>query len=188
MSLYRAAKRSGRLFVFDLYGAAIAAATGRPNTIPQASCDGCRVFVPLNQRIKIKRSGEFQRIDNVKEDRIYVDDLAKRSAELVLTFRESMTSELDIADCLDGAAAVWSMWPGYLEEPSGVKLREWFSAHSIPLHLIHSSGHADVKDLQRFARAVDARQVVPVHTLAFARYAEHFANTHLHADGEWWSP
>lgn len=188
VSLYRAANRSGRLFVFDLYGAAIAAATGRPDAIPQASWDGCRVFVPLSQRIKIKRTGEFQRIDRVREDRIYVDDLANRSNELVFTFRGSMTSELGIADCLDGAAAVWSMWTGYLEEPSGVKLREWFNAHSIPLHLIHSSGHAGVKDLQRFAEAVDARQVVPVHTLAHDRYAEHFANTRLHPDGEWWSP
>jgi len=60
ISLYRASRRANRLFVFDLYGATIATATGR-TTIPQPGWDGVRTFVPLGQRIRVKRARAFER-------------------------------------------------------------------------------------------------------------------------------
>lgn len=93
VSLYRAAQRSGRLFVMDLYAATVARATGR-RTIPQADWPGCRVYVPNSQRIAVKRSGESERIGWVRPHRIFTDDLADRAAELVLTFRGSMLREI----------------------------------------------------------------------------------------------
>jgi ribonuclease J len=58
VSIYRAAIRSGRDLVLDLYGAAIAAATGR-ETIPQAHWERVRVYLPNRQRAKVRptRSG-----------------------------------------------------------------------------------------------------------------------------------
>lgn len=45
VTLFRAAKRSDRLFVMTLYGASIAQATGR-DTIPKPGWKEVRVFVP----------------------------------------------------------------------------------------------------------------------------------------------
>src|SRR5438128_5606394 len=53
VTLYRATKRAKRLFVLDLYAAAITAASGR-ETIPQASWRDVRVFVPQRQRVRVK--------------------------------------------------------------------------------------------------------------------------------------
>ena len=55
MTLFRAARRSFRALVVDLYAATMARATGRA-TIPQADGDGVRVFVSRSQRIKVKNS------------------------------------------------------------------------------------------------------------------------------------
>lgn len=187
VTLFRACKRSGRTLVMDLYAATMARATGR-DTIPQGDWEGVRVFVPLSQRIKVKRSGEFERVAWLRERRLFTEDLAGRAGELVMTFRASMARELDGADCLAGAHAVWSMWSGYLDRPAGVKLRDWLTARDIPLSILHSSGHASPADLQRFAAAINAKETVPVHTRQSGRYAELFPNVRERSNGEWWTP
>ena len=74
--------------------------------------------------------------------RIFPEELAARAQELVLTFRASMMSEIERARCLNGACAVWSMWPGYLEQPGQKRLLSFFERHGIPLVTHHASGHA----------------------------------------------
>jgi ribonuclease J len=186
VTLFRAAKRTKRLLVLDLYAATIARATGR-ETIPQTDWEGVRVFIPLSQRIKVKQAREFARFSWVHGPRLFPEQLAGCASELVMTFRASMAAELDRAGCLNGAHAIWSMWEGYLDEPSGVRLRDWLAARRIPLSAMHSSGHASVADLQRFAAAVDAKELVPMHTRHSRRYADLFANVRVHLDGEWWT-
>jgi len=185
VTVYRATKQAGRLLILDLYGAAVAAATGR-DTIPQASWDGIRVLVPHGQRRRIIESKRFDEIDAVRPHRIFPEELAEIAPRSVLTMRGSMTRELERAECLRGAAAVWSMWPGYLDDPSGQRLRAWLAKHEIPLTAIHASGHASVADLQELAEAVAAERVVPIHTSVPERYAQIFSNVEVHQDGVWW--
>ena len=57
VTVYRAARRSGRATVLDLYGATVAAAT-RP-TIPQPGFSDLLVYLPRRQRGLVKHSREF---------------------------------------------------------------------------------------------------------------------------------
>jgi len=184
VTLYRAARRSGRFLVLDLYGASLVAAAGR--TIPQPGWGALKVYVPNAQRVRVKQAGAFERIDAIGGQRLFPERLGKLAPNLVMTFRGSMARELERADCLDGAAAVWSMWRGYLDQPSGQKQRRWFDSHDIPVTLLHSSGHASVVDLQRLASAMGAQQVVPIHTAAPQRFVGLFENVVQRRDGEWW--
>jgi len=185
VTIYRAAKLSGRLFVMDLYAATMARATMH-DTIPQADWESVRVYVPQAQRIKIKQAGEFDRVATVRANRIFADGLAASASDLVLTFRGSMAAELERAGCLHGATLAWSMWHGYLEQPSGARLRDWLTHNDIRLHQLHSSGHASIADLQRLAAALGGR-VVPIHTNAPERFADLFPGVDAHSDGEWWN-
>lgn len=186
VTLYRAALRSDRDLMMDLYTAGIAAATGR-STIPQAGWDRVRVFVPQSQRIRVKRAGAFERVRDVRASRIYPEGLAAVAGRTVMTFRASMTADLERAQRLAGAHAVWSMWAGYLDTDSGSRLTAWLADHDIPLTLCHASGHATVEDLQRLAAAIGATQVVPIHTDAPERFAGLFANVTRRPDGGWWA-
>jgi ribonuclease J len=186
VTVYRAAKSAGRILILDLYGAAVAAATRR-DTIPQASWEGIRVFVPNTQRRRIIESERFDEINAIRAHRTFPEQLSEIGPKALFTMRGSMTRELERAQCLNGAAAVWSMWPGYLDGGSGRLLREWFADHEVPLTTIHASGHATISDLQALAAAVGAGQVVPIHTTEPDRYAELFANVAIHEDGVWWS-
>jgi ribonuclease J len=184
VTLYRAAKRAGRLFVLDLYAAAIAAATGR-ETIPQASWDGVRVFVPQSHRVRVKETREFDRVAAVRASRIYPEQLDELASSLVITCRSSMLGDLERSRCLSGAEAIWSMWAGYLEQQSGIQLRKRLERHGIPLTIAHASGHATVADLKRLATALRPERVVPIHTATPERFVELFDCVELHADGEW---
>jgi ribonuclease J len=97
------------------------------------------------------------------------------------------TTLMTAPPALDGAHAMWSMWSGYLDEPSGTKLRAWLEDRGIGLTVVHSSGHATTADLQRFASAINAKELVPVHTRQSGRYGELFSNVRQHADGDWWN-
>ena len=85
VTVYRATLRADRDLVVDLYTADIAAATGRPS-IPVLSDDWTRVHVytPLRQRVRVKDSGEFDRVDRVRDRRLYPEQLRERAGQLVL--------------------------------------------------------------------------------------------------------
>jgi ribonuclease J len=185
VTVYRAAVRSGRQLVLDLYGASIAAATGR-DTIPQADWDSIRVYVPQAQRARVKDSGEFWRVNELGRARIYQEELAADPGRWVMSFRTSMAHELGRAGCLADASAVWLMWAGYLDGEAGVRTREVFRHAGVELELVHASGHARVEDLQRLARAIGATRVVPIHTSAPERFDSLFERVERHFDGERW--
>mgnify|MGYP001618300138 CR=1 FL=1 len=88
--------------------------------------------------------------------------------------------------CLESAHAVWSMWPGYLKQPSGDRLMAFLDRLWIGMTVHHASGHAAVSDLQRLAAALVPGRVVPIHSLAGDRFHEFVAGVEQHDDGEWW--
>lgn len=185
VTFYRAAKRAGRELVIDLYTAAVAAATLR-DTIPRAGWEGVRVYLPRSQRRRVIDAQAFERTDAVRAERIYPEELRERRGELVLTCRGSMLAELEDAACLDGAVAIWSMWAGYLERPSGRRTVADLERLDIPLRIEHASGHASVANLERFAHLLAAARVVPIHTEAAGQFGSHFTNVARYGDGEWW--
>ncbi|HTC80650.1 MAG TPA: MBL fold metallo-hydrolase RNA specificity domain-containing protein, partial [Acidimicrobiia bacterium] len=166
VTLYRAALRADRDLVVDLYTASVARATGNPN-IPRPDPDWPRVhvYLPHWQRRRIVEREAFERVDAVKAQRIYEEHLAADPGRYVLNFSRSSGGRLAEAGALQGARAVWSLWTGYLGDPSGVALRAFLDRHHIPLEVHHTSGHASMRDLQRLARAVAPRRLVPIHSL-----------------------
>ena len=109
VTMFKAAKKSRRNLVLDLYAATMTRATGNTR-IPQADWDDALVYVPLSQRIRVKTSGEFERTAAVREHRVFPSNYAGQAGSLVMTFRGSMARELERAGCLDQAHCVWSLW------------------------------------------------------------------------------
>ena len=103
-----------------------------------------------------------------------------------MIFRPYMGVDLKRADCLSGARLFYSLWDGYLNDGSQDYLLEWLTRHDIPLTKIHTSGHASVADLKRFAQALAPKRLVPIHSFEPGRYPELFDNVEPHTDGEWW--
>ncbi len=187
VTVYRAARRAGRTLLVDLYSAAVAEATGRP-TIPRPGFPGLGVWAPRRQRVQVKESGEFHRTAAVRRYRAFTEQLVAHPERYVVLGGSSAAHELLRDGALTaGGTLVWSMWSGYLAEPSGVRLRDAARLAGVPLVEHHTSGHASVKDLRRLVEAVNPAVVVPIHTDGADEFARHFPRTAPQHDGVWWS-
>ncbi len=190
VSLYRACKKTGRTLVLDLYALEVLRATENPS-IPVAGWPNLAVFVPQYQRRHVARTTRFDLLAHYKPNRIYSEGLAALAPRAVMLFRPAMLPDLDAlgAELWSGAQAIWSQWDGYLRDAagSGARLRAALAERGVDMEVIHTSGHASIVDLRRLVEAVNPRALVPVHTFAGDRFAEHFgSNVVRRADGEWW--
>lgn len=185
VTVYRACKRAGRTLVTDLYTATLAHATGR-ETIPQPGFPHYEVLVPNRQRVLVKQSSQFDRIDLIRACRVFPEELVARQREVTLLLPSSAVAELLRTGVMANGVVIWSLWPGYLREPSGERLRQMLQAAAVSLVVDHASGHAPVTDLQRLAAALRPTRLVRIHTEAADRFAEFFDNVDAHDDGEWW--
>ena len=190
VTAYRAAVRAGRDVAVDLYSADVLTATGR-STIPRLHDDWprMRAFVPLHQRVKVKDAGQFDRVAAVRERRVFGDDLAAgRGRWILLGSYQREIPHLIRSGALTGGAVVWSMWDGYLDEPSGMRLRHLLDGAGIPLNHHHTSGHASVADLKLLVEAIAPERLVPIHTEAPTMYESTFGvRTFLEGDAAWWT-
>lgn len=185
VTVFRAAKRSGRTLIIDLYAAAVLAATGNKN-IPQSDWKDVRLFVPNWQRRRIAKDKLFDLLHAHDANRIFPEGLAEAASKSVLLFRPSMSGDLERAECLEGARLIWSQWDGYLVDPRFKAFLDWRDRHSVPMTRVHTSGHASIADLKLLAGAIDARRLVPIHSFETARYGEFFSRVEPHEDGQWW--
>jgi len=112
VTVFRAAKRSGRQPILDMYTAHILAATEN-SRLPQADWPETKVFLPWSQKRRIIKDQSFEIANRYKPERIYPEQLAGVASNSVMLFRPSMRIDLGKADCLDGACLVYSMWDGY---------------------------------------------------------------------------
>ncbi len=185
VTVLRAAKRSGRVLVIDLYTAVVLEATGR-DSIPQSHWREVRVYTPHRQRVFIKDRELFDDLERHKTNRIYERHLPGLKERAVMLFRPMAMSDRGVRSVLDGAGFTYSMWQGYLKDETGQKVTKWLRDNNIPLQTIHTSGHASVADLQRFASALAPRRLVPIHSFETDRFGEFFDNVGQQEDGAWW--
>lgn len=185
VTLYRACKRTGRTLIIDLYTAAILEATGNAS-IPQSDWPGVALFTPERQRRQIVRMQAFDLLKRHASNRIYPEALPGLASQAVLLFRPLHINDLDAAGVLGQARFIYSQWPGYLQEDASQKWLNWLAGAGIEPAYVHTSGHASPADLQRFARALSPRQLVPIHSFVPEKYPDQFTNVRFREDGEWW--
>lgn len=190
VTAYRAALRSQRELAIDLYTADVLAASGR-DTIPRLGDAWPRVhaYLPLHQRVKVKESRQFSRTTEVAGRRVYEESIAAAPDCWILYGAYQRQIPRMLRDgILAGGAVVWSMWEGYLAEPSGQRLQEMLANANVPLIHHHVSGHASVTDLKRLCDALAPDWVVPIHTESPNLYSSTFGRpVRAEGDGEWWT-
>ena len=76
------------------------------------------------------------------------------------------------------------MWRGYLDGEDGKTIAAWFAAGGAGARHLHTSGHASPTDLRKFAQAVRAGCIVPIHGAAWDTHAEGFSAVRRLRDGE----
>ena len=181
VTIYKAARRAGRIFVVDHYAAFVFFLVSTQARIPKPERGaGIRVFLPKRR----KRIGKLE--ERYAASLIYPDDILAEPGRYVVPFRPSMLAG-DFRDGLPpGARCIYSYWHGYLRKPDWQQAQAAVRACGGEFLVRHTSGHLHAADIVRFVGAVNPRYVVPIHTIRPEDFQRHFCNALLLQDGQAW--
>jgi ribonuclease J len=185
VTLYRAAKRTGRTLVIDLYTADVLDRIADGTKLPRAGFPNLQVVVTAGLRTFYAVQGREEFVS-----RMVPYGVAARNvpADAVVMLRRSLIrdySRAGLAPTKDDAFN-HSVWRGYLNEAYYAEPLEWCRAGGAELAYLHTSGHASSDDLRAFAAAMSAKVVVPVHGQNWDAQGHGFDAIHRLGDGEPW--
>ena len=156
VTMYRAAKRSGRVFLEDLYMADITTAIG--GSIPNPTFNDVYAFITSGTRYEgLKKYAH----------RIGKEAIAK--TPFVMCVRTSMLRYLHgLAQKMpfDGGLLVYSFWSGYRETDDMKNFLSECEAMGLKIVTLHTSGHADYESIKKLVAAVNPTEIIPIHTEA----------------------
>jgi len=181
----RAAKKTGRIFVPDLYSAFVLHLVGNQIAVPVPGRDNdLRVYFPNSMMESAERKGISQKfIDLFEKCRIEIDEILTNPEKFLMVFRPSMLPDFTTG-LPENSSCIFSSWEGYLERPEWKSLTD--PAVKNPLHLVplHTSGHIISDDIILLVKAIAPRRLIPVHTFEPTAFQRRFGNVRLPQDGE----
>jgi len=184
VSAYRACKRAGKTFVIDIYTAWVLEQLKYvSDSTPKMEWELIKVYLSHSQHEKLKNHPEFfgdfrQRL---YQYRVQKEDLQANPAGYLFFGKMSHFRTINLYKDIKQVNVIYSQWIGYLSYSD----TEYFGAEAMAGYqndpqvnfvYAHTSGHATVADLQRFAKALKPKMLVPVHTECGEGFIETFAN------------
>lgn len=183
VSAYRACLKTDSLFVIDIYTAFILDKLKNiSKVIPQFNWKNIRVKFLLNHREALLRAGFKELLDSFGKQAINFEGINKPGKKVLMLARNNSIFPLIIKKIkqLKGSIILYSMWEGYLTPD----FKEFCRRRGLRLEVAHTSGHATLEDLRRFANAINPKVLIPIHTFAAKSYPKLFKNVRILQDGE----
>jgi ribonuclease J len=184
VTIYRAAKRTGRTLVIDLYTADVLDRISERTRLPRAGFPNLKVVVTG------KLGAYYRKIDRADfVERMATHGMAARKltrGRNVIMLRRALIADYQracVVPTVDDAFN-FSMWQGYLSEPCFTEALEWCRRGGAEIAYIHTSGHASPADLRKFAAAVRPKIVVPVHGVKWDEESHGFGEIRRLRDAE----
>lgn len=171
VSVYRACKRSGRVFVIDPYTALILHKLKKISPhIPQFDWgENIRIFfVPNSYTDKM---AEDKSLFQFKSAKITYDQMQDVRDRLVIKDSHRTRQIFSKKGHQEGTTLIYSMWEGYFPD-----VKSFWEENNVPVLHVHCSGHAYIDDLKSFARAIEPEFIIPIHTFFPEKYPELFGD------------
>lgn len=157
ITAYNVARKTGRVFLEDIYTAEVAMAGG--TNAPEPNIDeGVRVFMTGGDK-------QYEKLIKYGNAKIGKKQIAKES--FIMCVRQSMQNYLEKLNQLvsfEDGVLFYGMWKGYMEQPLMKQFIDFMQSKGVKLHILHTSGHADSETIQQLIEAVTPQYIVPVHT------------------------
>ena len=145
------AKRTNRVFLEDIYTADIMSSIG-------ISKENARVFMTGGDK-------QYEKLQRYSDIKIGKSEIAK--TPFVMCVRSSMKnylSKLNELVSFENGVLFYGMWKGYLERPETKTFIDFMKNKGVKIHILHTSGHADSKTIDRLIKDVKPKRIIPVHT------------------------
>lgn len=167
ISVYKAARKLKKTLIVDPYTCFVLEQFSHLKKVPQWNWANIRVYFTKNSlthRLKDHLSTYTVKKITLREilfhpqDFIIKDNFALRRQLL------KHTKKLRL---------IHSAWQGYLEEPDNAFIQD-SRDYRLPLIVLHTSGHADIKMLQSLVHTLHPKTLIPIHTSHAQDYAQLF--------------
>jgi len=177
VSLYRAARRTGRELVIDLYQAYLLDQLKEfSQGLPPHTGDHLRVYYPHAQRNTVVNQlgdGVLRQYHSRHINKAKIDF---NSPNYIFRLSNYFTRTFAMEFVANGMPPhlVYSMWQGYRDQqPVFDKIAELAGSD---WKYIHTSGHAYTHTLQQFVEGIRPKCLLPVHTLRGDDFSRYFQN------------
>lgn len=178
VSVFKACKRAQKYLVIDVYSAWIIEMVRKQSKkTPAIEWKEIKVFDHPGQLEKIKNKAFDEFRTRINQQRV-VNSVFNNPSDFVYFVRcpnEKLVNKFRNKGTIN---IIYSQWDGYLREEHKNKYTDYINAlkrdNDILFHSIHTSGHATVPDLIKFAKAINSNKIVPIHTAFPVKFKEEF--------------
>jgi len=192
VSAFRACKRSSKTLVIDIYTAwvleQIKLVSGN---VPSMEWELVKVYASYNQDKVLKENPEFFGVfrSRIYKYRVHKEELLANPGNYLFFGKMSHYRNINLYKKVVPVNVIYSQWLGYLSYSS----KDYFGAQEIAAYrndpqvnfiYAHTSGHATVEDLKRFAGTLKPKMLVPVHTELSAEFHNRFNDVYLLTNGK----
>ena len=178
VTVFKAAKRAKRIMLQDVYMSLVT--------------DICGQSIPNPRTFKDVYTFTSKGMDNGQYQKYFAKYGAKKIGEkriarenFVMCVRSSFKSylqKLNSIKPLAGSVLIYSMWDGYKEQQSTQDFLNFAENLGIKIVDIHTSGHADRNDLQKFLAKLNPQHIIPIHTVNADWFIENYGDEKIVTD------
>jgi ribonuclease J len=169
-SLYSACRRSGRILVLDPYTVHLLdVLRKRAPSIPQFDFKDIRVFFTSDSNTR--RLADDKILYKYKDSKISYDEIEEKKDSLVVKPSYGIRKAFAKKGYIEGSTLIYSMWGGYYENE-----KPFWDEYDISPMNVHTSGHAGVTQLKKFASALNPTTIIPVHTMSPDKFPDYFGD------------
>jgi ribonuclease J len=185
VTLFRAAKRTGRIFIIDFYTAEILERLKQSARLPQASWSQIRVCYPQSLARHFEKLGLKAVLAGHRSNGIKWTKIRELENKAVMLIRAGFIEDLKRFLGLKNATWIYSLWPGYFERSKPLRnLKSFLEGRNVSYEYLHTSGRAKLADLRKLVDAMAPEMVIPIHSFHPEKFKDYFQNVRLVNDGE----
>jgi ribonuclease J len=156
VTMYRAAKRSGRTFLEELYMADITSAVG--GSIPNPAFGDVYAFITSRSRYE----GLKKYAHRMGKDRITKTPFVMCVRASMLRYIKGLSEKMSFED----GVLIYSFWNGYKETEDMKHFLSECENFGLKIVTLHTSGHADYEAIKKLVNTVNPDEIIPIHTEA----------------------
>ena len=152
-----AALQCDRLFLEDVYTAMIAKASGETDLFPDKNKSNC-VFMTGGDK-------QYELLAQFGSSKIGKEAISRNN--FLMCIRPSMRNYLNKLNELcsfEDGIMFYAMWKGYLDRPDMKEFIDYMKSKGVKIHILHTSGHADAKTIDKLVEIVNPKEIIPIHT------------------------
>lgn len=183
VSAYKACRVAGAIFVIDVYTAYILEKLSSVSKgIPQFNWKDIRVKFYWRQNKVLADKESVKTLYRYRTRKIDFEEINSGRRKFIILARANsiFPNILRKLNYTKGTKIIYSLWEGYLTDA----FRKFCADKGLIIENIHASGHATLADLKAFAKVINPKVLIPIHTFYPQEYKKLFSNIHLLEDRE----